>query len=32
LVLIGLPDSIITFDEGQKALAEIINEQNGGED
>ena len=27
LVLIGLPDSIVTFDEGETALAEILNEE-----
>jgi Restriction endonuclease BglII len=32
LVLIGLPDSIITFDEGQKALAEVIKEEDGEDD
>jgi len=31
LVLIGLPDKIITFDEGQKALAEVLKGENDEE-
>jgi hypothetical protein len=27
LILIGLPDSIVTFDEGKKALEEVLAEE-----
>jgi hypothetical protein len=29
LVLIGLPDNIITFDEGDRALAEVLEAEDG---
>lgn len=31
LVLIGLPDSIVTFDEGKNALAEVLKDEDDGE-
>jgi hypothetical protein len=30
LVLIGLPDSIVTFHEGKKALDEVLREEDEG--
>ena len=32
LVLIGLPDNIVTFHEGQEALKEILRDEDGGDD